>query len=55
MTLNASTGSLFAVTTQHKHKSRDIKIWNSEYDTWPPSFRIFFMLNSSQIVTAHKN
>ena len=25
-TLNASTGKLFIVTTQHKHKSRDIKI-----------------------------
>ena len=28
-TLSASTGKLFTVTTQHKHKSRDIK--HSEY------------------------
>ena len=30
-TLNASTGKLLTVTTQHKHKSRDIKKVN-EYD-----------------------
>ena len=46
-TLNASTGKLFSVAMQHKHKSRNIKKKN-EYDTWPPSHKTFFMLNSWQ-------
>ena len=29
--LNANTGKFFTVTTQHKHRSRDIKM-ASEYD-----------------------
>ena len=36
-TLNATTGKLLTVTTQHKHKSRDIK--NSEYDQEIPQLQ----------------
>ena len=34
-TLNASTGKILTVTTQHKHMSRDIKIVSEAHASWP--------------------